>query len=99
MTAASASELTPSSPEGTHNFRDVGGLPVVSGDRTRVGVLYRSDALSDLTPRGLDQLAASDIEVVIDFRTDTERQMAPDRLPASPPPRSIRTSVHQMFCA
>ena len=93
MTAASASELTPSSPEGTHNFRDVGGLPVMSGDRTRVGVLYRSDALSDLTPRGLDQLAASDIEVVIDFRTDTERQMAPDRLPASPPPRVVQLGV------
>jgi len=85
MTAVSASDLTPPAPEGTHNFRDIGGMPVTSGGRTRAGVLYRSDALSGLTPRGLEQLAATGIEVVLDFRTAMEQQMAPDRLPASPP--------------
>jgi len=93
MTAASASDLTPLSPEGTHNFRDIGGLPAGARGRTRAGVLYRSDALSGLTPRGLEQLAASDIEVVIDFRTDMERQMGPDILPATRPPRVVQLGV------
>lgn len=93
MTAASASDLTPVRPEGTHNFRDIGGLPLGSGDRTRARVLYRSDALSGLTLRGLEQLAASDIEVVIDFRTDMERQMGPDILPATRPPRVVQLGV------
>ena len=69
--------------DGTFNFRDIGGLPLAAGGTTRPGVLYRSDALSALTPEGLEQLAASDIGVVVDFRTPMERQMAPDRLPAT----------------
>lgn len=69
--------------EGLHNFRDTGGLPLAAGGSTRPGVLYRSDALSALTPAGLDALAASDIGVIVDFRTPAERQMAPDRLPDS----------------
>lgn len=93
MTAVSASDPSPLAPEGTHNFRDVGGLPLASGGQTRTGVLYRSDALSGLTTRGLQQLAASDIDVVIDFRTAMEQQMAPDRLPATRPVRVIELGV------
>lgn len=72
-----------SGPEGTYNFRDTGGMPLSSGGATRSGILYRSDALSGLTARGLEQLADTDIGVVVDLRTPMERQMAPDRLPAS----------------
>ncbi|MCR2783708.1 MULTISPECIES: tyrosine-protein phosphatase [unclassified Microbacterium] len=74
--------------DGTVNFRDTGGMPLASGGTTREGVLYRSDALSGLTPEGLEQLAATDIDVIVDFRTPFEQQMAPDRLPAS---RTFRT--------
>ncbi|MDL5351492.1 tyrosine-protein phosphatase [Microbacterium sp. zg-YB36] len=74
--------------DGTVNFRDTGGMPLASGGTTREGVLYRSDALSGLTPRGLEQLAATDIDVIVDFRTPFEQQMAPDRLPAG---RTFRT--------
>ena len=69
--------------EGTFNFRDTGGMPLAGGGASRSGILYRSDALSGLTPTGLEQLAASDIGVIVDFRTPQERQMAPDRLPTS----------------
>lgn len=69
--------------DGLHNFRDTGGLPLTAGGSTRHGVLFRSDALNALTPAGLDGLAATPIGVVVDFRTPAERQMAPDRLPAS----------------
>lgn len=74
--------------QGTVNFRDTGGLPLTSGGMTPTGVLYRSDALSGLTDEGLEQLAATDIDVIVDFRTPFEQQMAPDRLPAS---RTFRT--------
>lgn len=71
--------------EGLYNFRDTGGLPLAAGGTTRSGVLFRSAALDGLTPAGLAALAATDIGVVVDFRTDTERQSAPDRLPTSRP--------------
>ena len=71
--------------EGTVNFRDTGGLPLAGGGRSAPGVLYRSDAISALTPRGLASLAESRIEVIIDLRTPAEQLMAPDRLPAARP--------------
>lgn len=74
--------MTISTLEGAINFRDVGGLPLAGGGTTAAGVLYRSDALSALTPHGLDSLAGSGIEVIVDYRTPSEQQMAPDRLPA-----------------
>ena len=63
--------------DGLQNFRDTGGTPLGSGGATRTGVLYRSEALSSLTPTGLDQLAATDIGVIADFRTDVERAWLP----------------------
>lgn len=73
--------VTISALEGTVNFRDIGGLPLAGGGRTACGVLYRSDAISGLTDRGQADLAESGIESIIDFRTASEQQMAPDRLP------------------
>ncbi|MEB7447628.1 tyrosine-protein phosphatase [Arthrobacter koreensis] len=68
---------------GTYNFRDTGGLPLADGGTTACGVLYRSDAISSLTPTGLADLAGSGIRVIIDYRTPAEQKMAPDRLPAA----------------
>lgn len=75
--------------EGLQNFRDTGGTPLVAGGVTRGGVLYRSEALSALTPAGLEQLAATDIGVIADFRTDLERRMAVDLLPETRPFRVV----------
>ncbi|MFC8680016.1 tyrosine-protein phosphatase [Microbacterium ureisolvens] len=71
--------------DGLQNFRDTGGTPLVAGGETRSGVLYRSEALSTLTPTGVAELAATGIGVIADFRTDMERRMAPDVLPDSRP--------------
>ena len=80
--------------EGTFNFRDIGGLPLASGGVTRSGVLYRSDALSGLTARGLEQLAEITLGVIVDFRTPLERMMAPDRLsPATRPLRVVELAL------
>lgn len=79
--------------EGLFNFRDTGGTPLVAGGTTRTGVLYRSDSLGALTERGLEQLAATPIGVVIDFRTETERAMSPDRLPTTRAIRVVEESI------
>jgi protein-tyrosine phosphatase len=71
--------------DGLYNFRDTGGMPLVSGGTTRSGVLFRSEALGTLTPAGIDDLAATDIGVIVDFRTPAEREAAPDRVPTSRP--------------
>ena len=75
--------------DGTFNFRDLGGLPTPGG-ATNYGVLFRSDALHKVTPAGEAELAASDIGVVVDFRTAFERDTARDKLPRA---RAI-TDVH-----
>lgn len=79
--------------EGLYNFRDVGGLPLTGGGTTNNGVLFRSDALSGLTPAGIDALAATPIGIVVDLRTPTERTAAPDRLPTSRPMRVEQFSI------
>lgn len=67
--------------EGTFNFRDLGGMPLASGGTTAPGVFFRADALHALTPRGVDELTASPITDIVDFRTAVERDTARDRLP------------------
>ncbi|BDV31684.1 tyrosine-protein phosphatase [Microbacterium terricola] len=79
--------------EGTHNFRDTGGMPLTGGGATRPGVLFRSDALGALTPAGLAALADTPIGVVVDFRTPAERAMAPDLLPDGRPFQVVELSI------
>lgn len=79
--------------DGLYNFRDIGGMPLTAGGSTRHGVLYRSDALGALTPRGIAEFAATDIDVIIDFRTPEEQHAAPDRLPTSRGFRVIALSI------
>jgi protein-tyrosine phosphatase len=78
--------------EGTHNFRDVGGYPAGSG-RTRHGQLYRSDALSGLTPAGAAALARLGIGLVVDLRSDLEarQDQSADPLPGVP---RLRVPIH-----
>lgn len=71
--------------EGCYNFRDTGGLPLRDGGVTRPGILYRSDALTNLTPTGLAELARTAVGVIVDFRTPQEREAGPDRVPDSRP--------------
>jgi protein-tyrosine phosphatase len=79
--------------EGSYNFRDTGGTALRAGGTTRAGVLYRSDALSGLTPRGLEQLTETPIGIIVDFRTPRERTMAPDRMPTVRPFRVVELAL------
>ena len=67
---------------GGYNFRDLGGVPAVEGSLVRCGRLVRSDGLAALTGPDLDYLSSIPITTVVDFRTHSEADRAPDRLPA-----------------
>ena len=64
---------------GTYNFRDVSGLPAVTGT-VRNGVLFRSDGLSRLGEAGQAKLRELGVGIVIDLRDENEAQMMPDDL-------------------
>lgn len=59
--------------EGIDNVRDVGGLPVRGGGRTRSGVLLRSAALRTVTPADLARLVDEyGLRLVLDLRSPAE---------------------------
>lgn len=63
---------------GVHNLRDVGGIPVQES-HVRHGILLRSGQLSDLTPRGSEELSGR-VRQVIDLRDDDEVARQPSAL-------------------
>jgi len=66
---------------GAKNFRDLGGYRAVDGKTVRWGLLYRSDGLHKLTDRDLHHLSTLCLGRVIDFRSEYEKGLEPDRLP------------------
>jgi protein-tyrosine phosphatase len=67
---------------GTKNFRDLGGYRTMDGRSIRWGVLYRSDGLDKLSDRDLQRLSTLCLDRVIDFRSEFEKGLGADRLPA-----------------
>ncbi|PJF22423.1 MAG: hypothetical protein CUN56_06050 [Phototrophicales bacterium] len=67
--------------EGAWNVRDIGGLETHHGKRVKRGLIYRSGALSDLTPAGIQQFQTLGIQTICDMRSVEEAQTAPDYLP------------------
>ncbi|TQS39535.1 tyrosine-protein phosphatase [Cryptosporangium phraense] len=62
--------------QGASNVRDLGGLPTVDGRQTRFGLLYRSDAPSELTPADVEELVGvRGLRQIVDLRSveETER--------------------------
>ena len=64
---------------GVFNARDLGGLPVVGGGRTRAGAVVRADALDHLTADGWSALHDHGIRTIVDLRNDDE--LTPDLAP------------------
>ena len=64
---------------GTYNFRDVGGLPALTG-QVREGVLFRSDGLHRLGEEGRAELRRLRVGRVIDLRDENEASIMPDDL-------------------
>ncbi len=60
-----------------HNFRDLGGYPAADGKMTRWGLLFRTDALSELTEEGWEGLRELGVMNIIDLRSAKEREQMP----------------------
>ena len=59
------------------NVRHLGGHPTASGHDTIAFDLIRSGSLHELTEAGRAALAALGVRVVVDFRSDAERETSP----------------------
>ncbi len=67
--------------EGAVNFRDLGGYETSDGRRVRWRTVFRSDALSALTPSDHAMLREIGVRLVCDLRLPGERKHAPNALP------------------
>ena len=67
--------------DGAMNFRDVGGYETTDSRFVRWGKIYRSAALSGLTPQDLEKIRKLDIRYVYDLRSVDERRSEPTRWP------------------
>ena len=63
------------------NCRDLGGIPTLDGRYVKWGLMYRSDAVSDLSAEDWELLRNRHVQVVIDLRTSMEQQMSPICIP------------------
>jgi len=68
---------------GGYNFRDLGGIRTSDGKYVKWGKIFRSDDLHELTPGDLDYLSSIPLTSIVDFRSEKEMQIAPDKNPAS----------------
>ncbi|GAA3532463.1 tyrosine-protein phosphatase [Nonomuraea rosea] len=68
--------------EGCHNVRDLGGLAVAGGGRTRWGAVVRSDTPDRLTPQGWEAAAAHGVRTILDLRTPGQHHAEPGLRPA-----------------
>ena len=65
--------------DGTCNFRDLGGYPA-NGGTIKKGCFYRSDALHRLSEDDLSWMEEKKITYVLDLRSRSEVEQAPDRI-------------------
>jgi protein-tyrosine phosphatase len=76
---------------GANNARDMGGYTTADGRAIRWGQLFRSDSLANLNDTDLTYLENLQLSAVTDFRGESERAAAPDRLPQQTPRITYRT--------
>jgi protein-tyrosine phosphatase len=70
---------------GLVNFRDLGGYPAHTRQpgTIRKGMLFRSGQLHETSDDALQHLQKLNVGLVVDFRTDREREKRPSRLPGN----------------
>ena len=74
---------------GAVNFRDIGGYKTKSGKKVKLGKIYRSAEINNLSNDDLNKLDHLGISYVLDFRGPAEFAAAPDKLP----PHATRISL------
>jgi protein-tyrosine phosphatase len=67
--------------EGVENFRDFGGYATASGQRLKLGRLYRSASHGKATDSDLATIDALALAVIVDLRRRRERERDPSRRP------------------
>ena len=58
--------------QGTHNTRELGGIPLGAKARFRPGMVYRSGALCYITPGDIETVQKLKMQTVLDFRNQRE---------------------------
>jgi protein-tyrosine phosphatase len=71
--------------EHASNARDLGGYATVDGRKVKWGMLFRSGSLAELDPADVAVVADLGLSRVTDFRSESEREQAADRLPEQNP--------------
>ena len=72
--------------EGCSNLRDLGGYRTADGRQVRMGRVFRSASLANLTDADLVRFATLGIRTVCDLRGVRESERAPSRLPGADAP-------------
>ena len=75
--------------EGCSNLRDLGGYRTADGQRVRMGQVYRSGSLANLTDADMTRFGALGIRTVCDLRGVQESERAPSRLPGADTPEVV----------
>ncbi|MBA6413247.1 tyrosine-protein phosphatase [Parahaliea sp. F7430] len=72
--------------QGSPNFRDFGGYRNTEGQQVKWGYLFRSGHLAKLSDEDIALLASLELDLVFDFRQQSEQLSEPSRLPSERPP-------------
>ncbi len=81
--------------QGAVNFRDIGGYLTENGQRVRMGRIFRSDELSNLTDDDLSMLRRLGMQRIFDLRSRDEVRKKRDRLPVDAPYQYFHTPVYE----
>lgn len=79
--------------EGALNFRDLGGYVGLDGRTVRWGLVFRSDALHQLTDDDLDRLRVLELRAIYDLRKSHERDRQPTVIPDDHGHRAVHLVV------
>jgi protein-tyrosine phosphatase len=77
--------------QGGRNFRDLGGYRTADGRQVRWGRIYRSGAMSALTPADMTYLSGLGVEVICDLRSSQERRAEPNPFLKTDAPQVVAT--------
>jgi protein-tyrosine phosphatase len=64
--------------DGLSNIRDLGGYKTKDGKTVKKQLMYRSDTLSKLSPKGIEQVEQLNLGYIFDLRADNEIARKPD---------------------
>lgn len=64
------------------NFRELGGIEINDSLKVKSGKIHRSGSFSNLQPEELEKIRQTNLQTIIDFRSDFEIKRDPDHIPS-----------------